>query len=92
MSAFFIVPETYAGCIRYIGGWPSSDERLPNPDCAVLDCIQELPRHVTTKHYLTTPVWDTHGQPCLVNTISLILVLRWLIAPVEQACVCLLPP
>ena len=47
---------------RYIGGWPSDDERLPDPKCAVLDCIQELPRHVTTKHYMTAPVWDTCGK------------------------------
>ena len=68
---------------RYIGGWPSSDERLPDPSCAVLDCIQELPKHVTTKHYLTTPAWDTHGMPppptineLLILACSTILQLR----------------
>jgi len=46
----------------FIGGWPAGDEHLPVADCAVLDCIQELPRRVTTQHYLTTPVWDTSGR------------------------------
>lgn len=59
-SADFIAGRCAPDC-RYIGGWPSGDERLPVPDCAVLDCIQELPKHVTTKHYLTVPVWDTFG-------------------------------
>jgi len=45
----------------YIGGWPASDAQLPSPDCAVLDCILELPRRVTVPHYCTTPVWDTCG-------------------------------
>ena len=46
----------------YIGGWPAGDDQLPEPGCAVLDCICELPKKNHAEHYLNIPVWDTFGE------------------------------
>lgn len=50
----------------YVGGWPSSPEKLPPGDPAILDCTCELPRRsVFSGHsYLCVRTWDTRApQP-----------------------------
>lgn len=47
----------------YVGGWPSSPERMPPGNPAVVDCTCELPRvyGVCKNGYLCLPTWDTRS-------------------------------
>ncbi|XP_058182552.1 uncharacterized protein LOC131300635 [Rhododendron vialii] len=47
----------------YVGGWPSSPEKLPPGNPAVIDCTCELPRNLefSGHAYLCIPTWDTRS-------------------------------
>ncbi|KAJ0721668.1 putative protein-tyrosine phosphatase [Helianthus annuus] len=47
----------------YVGGWPSSPEKMPPGKPAVVDCTCELPRvfRVSGNGYLCVPTWDTRS-------------------------------
>ncbi|XP_024991897.1 uncharacterized protein LOC112525840 isoform X1 [Cynara cardunculus var. scolymus] len=47
----------------YVGGWPSSPEKMPSGDPAIIDCTCELPRvfGVSGNGYLCIPTWDTRS-------------------------------
>ncbi|KAM1251847.1 hypothetical protein ACFX13_040755 [Malus domestica] len=49
----------------FVGGWPSSPDKLPPGDPAIVDCTCELPRkcEVTWHSYLCVPTWDTRAPP-----------------------------
>lgn len=50
----------------YVGGWPSSLEKLPPGNPAIIDCTCELPRKMefTGHAYMCVPTWDTRSpQP-----------------------------
>lgn len=51
----------------YVGGWPSSPDKLPPGKPAILDCTCELPRkmELSRNHaYFCIPTWDTRSpQP-----------------------------
>lgn len=51
----------------YVGGWPSSPDKLPPGRPAIIDCTCELPRklELSGNHaYLCVPTWDTRSpQP-----------------------------
>ncbi|PIA59047.1 hypothetical protein AQUCO_00400126v1 [Aquilegia coerulea] len=50
----------------YVGGWPSSLDKLPPGDPAIIDCTCELPRNrdMLKNAYLCVPTWDTRApQP-----------------------------
>ncbi|XP_071721714.1 uncharacterized protein [Rutidosis leptorrhynchoides] len=50
----------------YVGGWPSSIEKLPPGNPAIVDCTCEFPRISELKGlaYLNLPTWDTRSpQP-----------------------------
>ncbi|KAF5742617.1 hypothetical protein HS088_TW09G00668 [Tripterygium wilfordii] len=51
--------EIYEGV--YVGGWPSSPDKLPPGDPAIIDCTCEFPRksELTGHAYLCIPTWDT---------------------------------
>ena len=46
---------------RWLGGWCSTDQELPEGHPAVLDCTCELPLLVRGSPYLNLPTWDTYG-------------------------------
>ncbi|KAJ6853737.1 uncharacterized protein M6B38_114040 [Iris pallida] len=59
----------------YVGGWPSSPDRFPPGEPAVIDCTCELPRTsvVPKDAYLCIPTWDTRSpQPAQIET-----AVRW---------------
>uniref|UniRef100_A0A0E0CAL8 Tyrosine specific protein phosphatases domain-containing protein n=1 Tax=Oryza meridionalis TaxID=40149 RepID=A0A0E0CAL8_9ORYZ len=59
----------------YVGGWPSSVERLPPGEPAVIDCTCELPRSSTISEnsYLCVATWDTRApQPSQIES-----AVRW---------------
>lgn len=47
----------------YVGGWPSSLDKLPSGNPAIIDCTCELPRNllVSGHAYLCVPTWDTRS-------------------------------
>ncbi|KAL7590784.1 hypothetical protein Lser_V15G36507 [Lactuca serriola] len=47
----------------YVGGWPSSPEKMPPGNPAVIDCTCELPRvsGLSKNGYLCVPTWDTRS-------------------------------
>lgn len=47
----------------YVGGWPSSLEKLPPGDPAIVDCTCEFPRQseFSGHPYLCVPTWDTRA-------------------------------
>ncbi|KAK1416562.1 hypothetical protein QVD17_32353 [Tagetes erecta] len=47
----------------YVGGWPSSPEKMPPGKPAVVDCTCELPRVCSGygNGYLCVPTWDTRS-------------------------------
>lgn len=50
----------------YVGGWPSSVEKLPPGNPAIIDCTCEFPRKMefSGNPYLCVPTWDTRSpQP-----------------------------
>lgn len=53
--------EVYEGV--YVGGWPSSLDKLPPGDPAIVDCTCEFPRRSEfSRHaYLCIPTWDTRA-------------------------------
>ncbi|XP_028805178.1 uncharacterized protein LOC114760093 [Neltuma alba] len=55
----------------YVGGWPSSREKLPPGDPAIIDCTCELPRksEFSGLSYMCVPTWDTRSpQPAEIET------------------------
>ncbi|KAF6165946.1 hypothetical protein GIB67_012843 [Kingdonia uniflora] len=59
----------------YVGGWPSSLDKLPPGNPAVIDCTAELPRTEVVKNnaYLCVPTWDTRSpQPSEIES-----AVRW---------------
>lgn len=59
----------------FVGGWPSSLEKLPPGNPAVIDCTCELPRkkEVSGLAYLCVPIWDTRApQPAEIES-----AVRW---------------
>jgi hypothetical protein len=66
----------------YVGGWPSSVERLPPGEPAVIDCTCELPRSstVTETSYLCVATWDTRApQPSQIES-----AVRWAVRKRSQ--------
>ncbi|GAA0140076.1 hypothetical protein LIER_01497 [Lithospermum erythrorhizon] len=50
----------------YVGGWPSTNEKMPPGNPAIIDCTCELPRvmQVTGQAYMCVPTFDTRSpQP-----------------------------
>ncbi|XP_076920774.1 uncharacterized protein LOC143581991 [Bidens hawaiensis] len=46
----------------FVGGWPSSNEKMPPGNPAVVDCTCELPRVLRNGNgYLCVPTWDTRA-------------------------------
>ncbi|KAJ7974888.1 Dual specificity phosphatase protein [Quillaja saponaria] len=55
----------------YVGGWPSSPDKLPPGDPAIIDCTCELPRmsEFSGLAYLCIPTWDTRApQPAEIES------------------------
>ncbi|ONI21461.1 hypothetical protein PRUPE_2G067300 [Prunus persica] len=55
----------------YVGGWPSSPDKLPPDDPAIVDCTCELPRRpeFSGHSYLCVPTWDTRApQPAAIES------------------------
>lgn len=66
----------------FVGGWPSSPDRLPPCNPAILDCTCELPRclEVSGPSYLCIPTWDTRSpQPENIES-----AVRWVCRKREQ--------
>lgn len=47
----------------YVGGWPSSPDKLPPGNPAIIDCTCEFPRNMefSGHAYLCIPTWDTRS-------------------------------
>ncbi|XP_058087772.1 uncharacterized protein LOC131234813 [Magnolia sinica] len=47
----------------YVGGWPSSLDKLPPGEPAIIDCTCELPRSsaLSQNAYMCIPTWDTRA-------------------------------
>lgn len=59
----------------FVGGWPSSLDKLPPGNPAIIDCTCELPRkkEVSGQAYLCVPIWDTRApQPAEIES-----AIRW---------------
>lgn len=59
----------------YVGGWPSSPDKLPPGNPAIIDCTCELPRRseFLRNAYLCVPTWDTRSpQPADIE-----LAVKW---------------
>lgn len=59
----------------YLGGWPSSLDRLPPGEPAIIDCTCELPRDSSSSKnaYMCIPAWDTRSpQPLDIES-----AVRW---------------
>ncbi|RWR83531.1 Dual specificity phosphatase [Cinnamomum micranthum f. kanehirae] len=59
----------------YVGGWPSSLDRLPPGEPAIIDCTCELPRNpaFSKNAYMCLPTWDTRApQPFQIES-----AVRW---------------
>ena len=55
----------------YVGGWPSSNEKLPPGDPAIIDCTCEFPRlkEFSGLPYRCIPTWDTRSpQPADIES------------------------
>uniref|UniRef100_A0A5B7AIB6 Tyrosine specific protein phosphatases domain-containing protein n=1 Tax=Davidia involucrata TaxID=16924 RepID=A0A5B7AIB6_DAVIN len=55
----------------YVGGWPSSPDKLPPGNPAIIDCTCELPRtlKLSGHAYLCVPTWDTRApQPAEIES------------------------
>lgn len=55
----------------YVGGWPSSADKLPPGNPAIVDCTCEFPRklEVSGNAYLCVPTWDTRApQPAEIES------------------------
>lgn len=55
----------------YVGGWPSSPDKLPPGDPAIIDCTCELPRKTEFSGlaYRCIPTWDTRApQPADIES------------------------
>lgn len=55
----------------YVGGWPSSADKMPPGDPAVIDCTCEFPRltEFTGLSYFSIPTWDTRSpQPAEIES------------------------
>lgn len=55
----------------YVGGWPSSPDKLPPGDPAIIDCTCELPRksEFSGLAYRCIPIWDTRApQPADIES------------------------
>ncbi|KAF8403281.1 hypothetical protein HHK36_011383 [Tetracentron sinense] len=59
----------------YVGGWPSSLDKLPPNDPAIIDCTCELPRNVALSRnpYLCIPTWDTRAP----RPLEIEYAVRW---------------
>ncbi|XP_022938722.1 uncharacterized protein LOC111444863 [Cucurbita moschata] len=66
----------------YVGGWPTSPDRLPPCNPAIVDCTCELPRclDVSGDGYLCIPTWDTRSP--LPEEIE--SAVRWICRKREQ--------
>lgn len=55
--------EPYTEIVKdvYVGGWPSSPEKMPPGKPAVVDCTCELPRVCYGNGYLCVATWDTRS-------------------------------
>ncbi|KAK4750276.1 hypothetical protein SAY87_027725 [Trapa incisa] len=53
--------EVYEGV--YVGGWPSSPDKMPPGGPAIVDCTCEFPRlsEFSSHPYLCVPTWDTRA-------------------------------
>lgn len=72
--------EIYEGI--YVGGWPSSPDKLPPGEPAIVDCTCEFPRvsHSAGNAYLGVPTWDTRSpQPSQIE-----MAVRWACRKREQ--------
>ncbi|KAL5974676.1 hypothetical protein ACLOJK_031346 [Asimina triloba] len=59
----------------YVGGWPSSLDRVPSGAPAIIDCTCELPRisALSKNPYICIPTWDTRApQPSEIES-----AVRW---------------
>ncbi|KAK9265785.1 hypothetical protein L1049_001710 [Liquidambar formosana] len=58
----------------YVGGWPSSADKLPPNNPAIIDCTCEFPRsEYSGNAYLCVPTWDTRApQPSEIES-----AVRW---------------
>ncbi|KAJ4972135.1 hypothetical protein NE237_005234 [Protea cynaroides] len=59
----------------FVGGWPSSLDKLPPGEPAIIDCTSELPRikALSQNAYLCVPTWDTRSpQPAEIES-----AVRW---------------
>ncbi|KAL6125471.1 hypothetical protein ACLB2K_073528 [Fragaria x ananassa] len=55
-------PYSQVGEGLYVGGWPSSPDKLPPGNPAIIDCTCELPRSCwSDQSYLCVPTWDTRS-------------------------------
>ncbi|CAK9313364.1 unnamed protein product [Citrullus colocynthis] len=66
----------------FVGGWPSSPDRLPPCNPAIVDCTCELPRclEVSGAGYLCVPTWDTRSpQPQEIEA-----AVRWICRKRDQ--------
>lgn len=74
----------------YVGGWPSSREKLPPGDPCVIDCTCELPRmsEFSGLAYMCVPTWDTRSpQPAEIeNAVKWAIRKRELQKPVFIHC------
>lgn len=55
----------------YVGGWPSSPDRLPPGNPAIIDCTCEFPRKskFLKNAYMCVPTWDTRApQPSEIES------------------------
>lgn len=66
----------------YVGGWPSSPDKLPPGNPAIIDCTCELPRRseFLRNAYLCIPTWDTRSpQPADIE-----MAVKWACQKREQ--------
>lgn len=55
----------------YVGGWPSSPDKLPPANPAIIDCTCEFPRmsEFSAHAYFCVPTWDTRApQPAEIES------------------------
>lgn len=55
----------------YVGGWPSSIDKFPPRNPAIIDCTCEFPRksELSSNGYLCIPTWDTRSpQPSEIES------------------------
>ena len=66
----------------YVGGWPSSPDKLPPGNPAIIDCTCELPRRseFMRNAYLCVPTWDTRSP----RPADIELAVKWACQNREQ--------